>query len=139
MNNNRITTLKRTELSLGYRGLKCFNWHNLRHTLCFNWPNLRHTLCFYWPNLRHTLCLNYRPNTCHTFYFYWPNLCHTLCFFTGQIFAIHSAETGRQASRCQQAFSKPCLVNLISNDTHLAFSIYWLLKRRKCKPSALFT
>ena len=24
----------------------------------------------------------------------------------------------RQASRCQQAFSKPCLVNLISKDTH---------------------
>ena len=29
-----------------------------------------------------------------------------------------------QASRCQQAFSKPCLVNLISKDTHLVFSIY---------------
>ena len=28
-----------------------------------------------------------------------------------------------QASRCQQAFSKPCLVNLISKDTHLVFSI----------------
>ena len=26
-------------------------------------------------------------------------------------------------SRCQQAFSKPCLVNLISEDTHLVFSI----------------
>ena len=25
--------------------------------------------------------------------------------------------------RCQQAFSKPCLVNLISKDTHLVFSI----------------
>ena len=24
---------------------------------------------------------------------------------------------------CQQAFSKPCLVNLISKDTHLVFSI----------------
>ena len=30
----------------------------------------------------------------------------------------------RQASRCQQAFSKPCLVNLISKDTHLVFSTY---------------
>ena len=30
----------------------------------------------------------------------------------------------RQASRCQQAFSKPCLVNLISKDTHLVFSMY---------------
>ena len=30
----------------------------------------------------------------------------------------------RHASRCQQAFSKPCLVNLISKDTHLVFSIY---------------
>ena len=29
-----------------------------------------------------------------------------------------------QASRCQQAFSKPCLVSLISYDTHLVFSIY---------------
>ena len=28
----------------------------------------------------------------------------------------------RQASRCQQAFSKPRLVNLISKDTHLEFS-----------------
>ena len=27
------------------------------------------------------------------------------------------------ASRCQHAFSKPCLVNLISKDTHLVFSI----------------
>ena len=30
----------------------------------------------------------------------------------------------RQASRCQQAFSKPCLVNLISKDTRLVFYIY---------------
>ena len=29
----------------------------------------------------------------------------------------------RQASRCQQAFSKPLLVHLISKDTHLVFSI----------------
>ena len=29
----------------------------------------------------------------------------------------------RQASQCQQAFSMPCLVNLISKDTHLVFSI----------------
>ena len=29
----------------------------------------------------------------------------------------------RQASLCQQAFSKPCLVNLISKDNHLVFSI----------------
>ena len=34
----------------------------------------------------------------------------------------------RQASQGQQAFSKPCLVNLISKDTHLAFSVYWLQK-----------
>ena len=25
---------------------------------------------------------------------------------------------------CQQSFSKPCLVNLISKDTHLALSLY---------------
>ena len=30
----------------------------------------------------------------------------------------------QQASRCQQAFSKLCMVNLISKDTHLVFSIY---------------
>ena len=30
----------------------------------------------------------------------------------------------RQASRCQQAFSKLYLVNLISKDNHLVFSIY---------------
>ena len=30
----------------------------------------------------------------------------------------------QQASWCQQVFSKPCLVNLISKDTHLVFSIY---------------
>ena len=29
-----------------------------------------------------------------------------------------------QASGCQQAFSKPCLVNLISKETHLVFSIH---------------
>ena len=34
----------------------------------------------------------------------------------------------RQASRCQQAFSKPCLVNLISKDTHLVFSIFGKLR-----------
>ena len=33
-------------------------------------------------------------------------------------------DIARQASRCQHAFSKPCLVNLISKDTHLVFSIY---------------
>ena len=32
----------------------------------------------------------------------------------------------RQASQCQQAFSKPCLVDLISKETHLEFSIYSL-------------
>ena len=29
----------------------------------------------------------------------------------------------KQALRCQQVFSKPCLVNLISKDTHLVFSM----------------
>ena len=32
-------------------------------------------------------------------------------------------------SRCQQAFSKPCLVNLISKDTQLLFSIYMYRSR----------
>ena len=31
----------------------------------------------------------------------------------------------RQALRCQQAFSKPCMVNLISKDTHLVISIQY--------------
>ena len=29
-----------------------------------------------------------------------------------------------QASPCQQSFSKPCLVNLISKDTHLEYFLY---------------
>ena len=33
-------------------------------------------------------------------------------------------DIARQASLCQQAFSKPCLVNLISKDTHLVFSMH---------------
>ena len=33
------------------------------------------------------------------------------------------SQIARQAWRCQQAFSKPCLVNLISKATHLVFSI----------------
>ena len=36
-----------------------------------------------------------------------------------------SAWLATQASRCQQAFSKPCLVNLISKDTHLVFFMNW--------------
>ena len=32
----------------------------------------------------------------------------------------------RQVSRWQLAFSKPCLVNLISKDTHLVFSIQYI-------------
>ena len=37
----------------------------------------------------------------------------------------------RQASRCQQAFTKSCLVNLISKDTHLVFSMYTYTLIRK--------
>ena len=33
---------------------------------------------------------------------------------------------GPKASQCQQEFSKPCLVNLISKDTHLVISIFVL-------------
>ena len=39
--------------------------------------------------------------------------------------ALRTLVESLQASRCQQAFSKPCLVNLISKDTHLVFSIYF--------------
>ena len=41
----------------------------------------------------------------------------------GSAWKMH-IDIARQASRCQQVFSKPCLVNLISKDTHLIFSIY---------------
>ena len=40
-------------------------------------------------------------------------------------------DIARQASRCQQVLSKPCLVNLISKDTHLVFSIY--LQALRCQ------
>ena len=36
----------------------------------------------------------------------------------------NACRIARQASRCQQAFSKPCLVNLISKDLNLVSSIY---------------
>ena len=39
---------------------------------------------------------------------------------------IRSTALERQASRCQQAFSKHFLVNLISKDTHLVFSMKYL-------------
>ena len=38
--------------------------------------------------------------------------------------ALRTRRIARQALRCQQAFSKPCLANLISKDTHLVFYIY---------------
>ena len=38
-------------------------------------------------------------------------------------------DIARQASRCQHAFSKPCLVDLISKDTHPVFSIYQVTVR----------
>ena len=34
-----------------------------------------------------------------------------------------------QASRCQHPFSKPCLVNLISKDNNLVFSMSWQASR----------
>ena len=39
----------------------------------------------------------------------------------------------RQASRCHQAFSKPCLVNIISKVTHLVFSIYLTAVKRSAE------
>ena len=35
----------------------------------------------------------------------------------------NACRIARHALRCQQAFSKPRLINLISKDTHLVFSI----------------
>ena len=42
-------------------------------------------------------------------------------------------DIARLASRCQQAVSKPCLVNLISKDTHLVFSIFMGVARTLTK------
>ena len=33
----------------------------------------------------------------------------------------HTPSISGQALQCQQAFSRPCLVNLISKDTHLVY------------------
>ena len=41
---------------------------------------------------------------------------------------VNTCWIARQASRCQQTFSKPCLVNLISKDTHLEYSLYTILR-----------
>ena len=49
-----------------------------------------------------------------------PSILYLFLQFTME--SVHMS-ISRQASRCQQAFSKPCLVNLISKDTHLVFSI----------------
>ena len=47
----------------------------------------------------------------------------------------------RHASWCQNAFSKPCLVNMISNDTHLVFSTSrqasQFIKRSQASPGKL--
>ena len=48
----------------------------------------------------------------------------------------------RQASLCQQAFSKPYLVNFISKDTNLVFSMYRRINRdtvESCKVEVLRT
>ena len=45
-------------------------------------------------------------------------------FTTCDISLSVTSHINSQASRCQQAFSKPCLVNLISKDTLLIFSIW---------------
>ena len=50
-------------------------------------------------------------------------LCLLLSSLPGLALITH-VESARQASRCQQAFLKPCLVNLISKDTNPVFSIF---------------
>ena len=47
-----------------------------------------------------------------------PGLCLLISSLQGSASGTHVE------SLCQQAFSKPCLVNLISKATHLAFSIF---------------
>ena len=42
----------------------------------------------------------------------------------GSALRTHVESLGKPRDVCQHAFSKPCLVNLISKDTHLVFSIY---------------
>ena len=49
--------------------------------------------------------------------------CLLISSLPGSALRTH-VDIARQASRYQQAFSKPCLVNLISKDTNLVFSIY---------------
>ena len=54
----------------------------------------------------------------------------------GSALRTHVESLGK---RCQHAFSKPCLVNLISKDANLVFSLYKLqnVKRIKTKTGSL--
>ena len=51
----------------------------------------------------------------------------------------NACRIARQASRCQQAFSKPCLVNLISKDTHLEVSYFLHHKQTTNKGITIYT
>ena len=51
-----------------------------------------------------------------------PCSCHLISSLPGSALRTHVESLGKPR-RCQQAFSKPCLVNLISKDIHLDFSI----------------
>ena len=61
-----------------------------------------------------------------------PGSRHLISSLPGSSLRTH-VDIARQASRCQHAFSKPCLVNLISKDTHLVFSM------NKCMPFYMHT
>ena len=54
-----------------------------------------------------------------------PGLCLLISSLPGSALRTH-VESLDKPHRCQQALSKPCLVNLISKDTHLVLSIYKL-------------
>ena len=54
-----------------------------------------------------------------------PGLRLLISSLPGSTLRRHVESPGKHLA-IQQAFSKPCLVNLISKDTHLVFSIYQL-------------
>ena len=59
-----------------------------------------------------------------------PGSCILISSLPGSASRMHVESLGKPHDVRQQAFSKPCLVNLISKDTHFVFSIYCLFNRR---------
>ena len=65
-----------------------------------------------------------------------PGSRHLISNLPGSALRTHVESLGKprdfnkRPQKRQQAFSEPCLVNLISKDTHLVFSIYFAGKLR---------